>query len=445
MADRIFGEQVSLLYRPLVPLAVNLINGAIVVALAAPIWPGPALAWGGILALTVAARFFLRRRFQTGRSQRSDREWSRLFALGTGMTGALWGISAATIPMLEEPLYQMVIGLAVAGMSAGAVASLAVHLPSFHAFMIPCMVPSALAFLSIGDAPHRGLGLMVVIYGVAVALIARGSNGSLVETLRLRFENADLADELAVARDIADQASRSNSETLAHLSHEMRTPLNAIGGFAEMMRERVFGPLGHSKYDEYAKDITDSAAHLTNIVEEILLYSRGHTGTLRLDEEIVDVRAEIAVCVQMIRQFAREGHLELRRELAAELPRLRADPVKLRQMLVNLLSNAVKFTPAGGTVTVGAAVEGGAVVLSVADTGIGIDAGDIARVMQPYVQLHSAFVRTRHPGLGLGLPIVKHLAELHGATLQLTSAPGEGTTVTIRFPPERSVAPIAPA
>jgi len=441
MAERVFAEQIRLLYKPTVPLVVNVLNAAIIAAVFWPIAPDLWLSlWFVAVALTVAARMLLCRDFARNRKIHSNRTWAIRFAIGAGVTGTLWGATAIAIPLTGEPLYHMLVGLTTAGMGAGAVASLAVHLPSFHAFLLPCMLPTAAAFIAAGDPAHQGLGVMVLVFATAIAFIARGSNRALVETLRLRFRNADLAQELSVAQDIAEQAGRSNSETLAHLSHEMRTPLNAIGGFAEMMRRRVFGTLGHEKYAEYVDDIAESSSHLTNLVEEILLYSRGHAGTLRLDEEDVDVASEIGNCIQMIAHVARDGGISVTAEIAPRLPRLRADPVKLRQILVNLMSNAVKFTPPPGRVTVRAFTEpGGGMVLQVSDTGIGIEAADLERVMEPYVQLQSAFVRKSHPGLGLGLPIVKHLVALHAAALELVSEPGRGTTVTVRFPPERTV------
>ena len=441
MSARVVAEQLRLLYKPVVPLAVNVVIAAIACVVVWGRLPQAGLAlWVTALAVVIFGRAVLRRSFWALAGDPPGRFWGPAFAIGTGVTGALWGAMALAVPLLDEPIYHMLIGLTAAGMCAGAVASLSVHLPSFYAFLLPCLVPIAAMFFTVGDAPHHGLGAMAVIFLGALALIARGSNASLMEMLRLRFRNADLLRELSVARDMAEQASRSNWETLAHVSHELRTPLNAIGGFAEIMCRHMFGALGHAKYDEYASDIRDSATHLTNLVEEILLFSRGHTAGLRLEEESVDAAAEIDACVQMTLRAAQEAGVGITVHAAPDLPLLRADPVKLRQIILNLLSNAIKFTPPGGHVTVGARTDSlQAVLITVADTGIGMDRADLPRVVEPYVQLESAFVRSRQSGLGLGLPIVKRLVELHGGTLALDSELGRGTTVTIAFPPERSL------
>jgi signal transduction histidine kinase len=441
MAARVFAEQLRLLYKPVVPLAVNVVVAVIVCVIVWPRLPRVGLAlWLASLVVVIFGRVVLRRSFWARAGEVPRRLWAPAFAVGTGITGALWGVTSLAVPFLDEPIYHMLIGLTAAGMCAGAVASLAVHLPSFYAFVLPCLAPFAAVFLLAEDTPHRGIGAMAAVFLVALMLIARGSNVSLVEMLRLRFRNADLLRELSVARDMAEQASRSNWETLAHVSHELRTPLNAIGGFAELMCRHMFGALGNPKYDAYANDIRESATHLTNLVEEILLFSRGHTAGLRLEEESVDAGAEIDACVQMTFQAAQAAGVGITVDVAPDLPLLRADPVKLRQITLNLLSNAIKFTPPGGSVTVGARTDAqDAVLITVADTGIGMDPADLPRVLEPYVQLESAFVRTRQSGLGLGLPIVKRLVELHGGQLALQSELDRGTTVTIRFPPERSL------
>jgi two-component system, cell cycle sensor histidine kinase PleC len=441
MPARVFAEQLRLLYKPVVPLAVNVVVAAIVGVMLWPRLPQAGVAlWLSLLVLVIFGRVVLRRSFWALAADPPGRIWAPAFALGTGFTGALWGSMALAIPLLDEPMYHMMVGLTAAGMCAGAVAALVVHLPSLYAFLLPCLAPIAVALVIADDTPHRALGAMAVVFLAALVLIARGSNASMIELLRLRFRNADLLRELSVTRDMAEQASRSNWETLAHVSHELRTPLNAIGGFAEIMCRRLFGALGNAKYDEYAADIRDSAAHLTNLVEEILLFSRGHTAGLRLEEESVDAAAEIDACVQMTLRAAQEAGVGLAVEAAPDLPLLRADPVKLRQIILNLLSNAIKFTPPGGQVMVGARTDAqDAVLITVADTGIGMDRADLPRVVEPYVQLESAFVRSRQSGLGLGLPIVKRLVELHGGTLALTSALGRGTTVTVAFPAARSL------
>ena len=247
------------------------------------------------------------------------------------------------------------------------------------------------------------------------------------------------ARELESARAAAEEASRVKSEFLSNMSHELRTPLNAIIGFSQIIKEQTFGPVGSTKYRDYATDIHDSGLHLLELINEVLDYSKIEAGAAELQEEIVDVSDIIESVIRMIGDRATKQGVELIVVAEDKLPRLRADAKKIRQILLNLLTNAIKFTQRGGRITVTVwARSGSGYVLQVADTGIGISLEDIPKALGVFGQVDSSFSR-KHEGTGLGLPLTKSLAELHGGSLDLQSQPGVGTTVTIRFPAERLV------
>ena len=236
----------------------------------------------------------------------------------------------------------------------------------------------------------------------------------------------------------AEEANRAKTEFLANISHELRTPLNAILGFSEIMREALLGPLPE-RYQQYAADIHTSGQYLHGLVTNILDLSRIEMGRMRLEEEVVDVAELVESGVNMLRIRAEEQGVRLTTELPDTLPPVRCDRLRIKQALINLMTNAIKFTPRGGNVSVFAEIDGGGLVLSVSDTGIGMRAEDIPRAMEAFRQIEPQLSR-RHDGVGLGLALTKSLAELHGGRLELESMLGEGTTASIYLPAERIVA-----
>jgi signal transduction histidine kinase len=258
-------------------------------------------------------------------------------------------------------------------------------------------------------------------------------DGVLVDVTLLKSRE----DELSLAMEQAQQASRAKTEFLANMSHELRTPLNAIIGFSEIMLGELFGPLGQPRYVEYAKDMHHSGQHLLTIINALLDVAKIEAGQMELDERSMSVAALIGDCLPFIREKVATGHLMLDLTVPEDLPRLNLDPVRMRQVLLNLLSNAAKFTGHGGAITISAGRSAaGGVALSIADTGIGMNESEVLVALQPFRQVDNALSR-RYEGTGLGLPLAQRLTELHGGKLSIASTPGQGTTVTVLLPPER--------
>jgi two-component system cell cycle sensor histidine kinase PleC len=272
-------------------------------------------------------------------------------------------------------------------------------------------------------------------------IITRGGRyagvGNALEMMRASVEETSLrAMELDAARHAAEQASHAKSLFLANMSHEFRTPLNAIIGFAEVLKIPIYGPLS-PRQAGYVDDIHLSGQHLLNLVNEILELSKAEAGKLDLHEEPTSVDELIEDCVRLTHIRAKQVGLTLvRQPLRGEISLL-IDPVKARQILMNLLTNAIKFTPVNGRIVLAAeAMPCGGVEIAVTDTGIGMSADQIGRAFEPFVQIDNQFNR-QYEGTGLGLPLSRRLVELHGGSLRIESTPGIGTTARVFIPAER--------
>jgi len=241
------------------------------------------------------------------------------------------------------------------------------------------------------------------------------------------------------AKEDAETANKTKSDFLASMSHELRTPLNAIIGYSDAMRSEVFGPLGNERYRDYPIHIYDSGTHLLELINDVLDVSKIEAGKLDLHDEVIPVEGIATSVLRLVRERAESGKIKLANELPNVLPRLRADPLRVKQMLLNLLSNAVKFTPEGGCVTLGCQINGnGEFVLSVTDTGIGMGPEEQKKALSQFGQVDSDLSR-KFQGTGLGLPLTIGLIELHGGYFDIRSAPGKGTMTALCFPSDRVV------
>lgn len=243
---------------------------------------------------------------------------------------------------------------------------------------------------------------------------------------------AALANEAMMKAKAADQAK---SKFLANMAHELRTPLNAIIGFSEVIK--LYQSRMREKFPEYAKYIHDAGTVLLDIINGILDLARIEAGRVVLQEEFVGLGELVYSAINTIKPMADRKSIEVGCEMELRPTRIYVDPTKFKQVTLNLLSNAVKFTRPQGRVEVSSMLHGkGDLLLSIKDTGIGIPAGQIEKIFQPFEQVSDHLTR-EHEGTGLGLPIAKALMELHGGELVLTSQPGVGTIARVRLPRDR--------
>jgi two-component system cell cycle sensor histidine kinase PleC len=246
--------------------------------------------------------------------------------------------------------------------------------------------------------------------------------------------SAELAEKYAAEKTRAEEANQAKTKFLANMSHELRTPLNAIIGFSEIMESNMFGPLGAEKYHEYCGDILSSGQYLLDVINDILDMSKIEAGRIRLDFEDLALDPLLGEAMRVVSARAQAKQLKLVARISPEL-RLRADRRALKQIALNLLSNAVKFTPEAGRVTVRGRATDRCIVLTIADSGIGIGKDALARLGRPFEQVESQPTKS-HQGSGLGLAISKSLVELHGGRMRIRSTLGKGTLVVVRLPLE---------
>ncbi|MAM74533.1 ATP-binding protein [uncultured Tistrella sp.] len=259
--------------------------------------------------------------------------------------------------------------------------------------------------------------------------------------LALRVEELDRArQDLAAARDEAEAANLAKTAFLAHMSHELRTPLNAVIGMAETLKAEVFGPLG-PKQMEYAGDIAGAGSHLLELINDLLDLARIEAGEATLDEETVSVDDIVRPVIAIVSARARKAGHVLHLMTPSRPVTVSCDSRKMRQVLINLLTNAVKFTPDGGRISlVARLMPDRALALTVTDNGRGMDTTEIPRALEPFKRIDMDPMVRRQEGTGLGLSIVASFVKLHDGQLEIRSAPGAGTSVTVLLPAARIAA-----
>ena len=244
---------------------------------------------------------------------------------------------------------------------------------------------------------------------------------------------------MSQARDAAERGNRAKTEFLTRMSHELRTPLNSIIGFAGMLRDEALGPIGVEEYRGFATDIGASGQVLLSRINAVLDVARLEAGTLKLTEAIIDPRAVLEAAIADAYPTVNASGIGFHHFLAPDLPALRADEARLRQILDHLLDNARKFSQTGGEITVRALTdpfEG--IAIHVSDQGIGMTDEQVSKAFEPFGQAETALNR-QYEGTGLGLALVKGLVDLHAGRITIASVPDRGTTISFILPPERMV------
>jgi len=245
------------------------------------------------------------------------------------------------------------------------------------------------------------------------------------------------ASVLRRAKNQAEEANRTKTEFMSRMSHELRTPLNAIIGFSDIIHQQRLGGIGNAEYADYAGEIGTAGRQLLKAINDILAITRLESGRRRIEEDELDLPSHISACLARFGADAAAKKIVLDYGGYADGVRLLSDAPMLDRMLDNLVSNAIKFTPDGGRVTIAPTRDGkGDLLISVADTGVGIDAEKADALLTPFSQADGSLER-KYGGMGLGLALVNMMVRMHEGSVEIESAPGAGATVTLRFPASR--------
>jgi two-component system cell cycle sensor histidine kinase PleC len=440
--------------------AQNRLSGSLVIVMLvlsigilSSFWTGPVMAgtWTvGVLLIHFIILVACRRFLTQQPSVQQIRAWRLRFVLLDLFFGLAWVFNLIQPIGVSESsgtfnLFVLLLLVAVSSM-------LASSLPvAVLALTTPVSIAVALNFVLTDTWRGYILAGMAMTAQCYFALLAYRLYTSTLATLEARAEKDALIGELEQARMKSDEARRraeaaniAKSRFLAQMSHELRTPLNAILGFSEVMKNELFGTHAVVAYKDYSGDIHSSGVHLLGLINEILDLSRIEAGRYELNEEVVTLTATVEECHHLLKLRATNRGITIHEMFELDMPKLWADERAVRQVCLNLLSNAIKFTPQGGEIwlKVGWTASGGQ-YLSVRDTGPGIPEEEIPIVLDSFGQGSNA-IKSAEQGAGLGLPIVKHLIDLHGGTFALRSKLREGTEVIVTFPPERVMSALEP-
>lgn len=367
--------------------------------------------------------------------------WFPRFFLMQGAISAGWGLTPWLLWQPGSALNHLFLAGCVCCVLAKLVLSRANQMDFLIGSVVPLVAISSIRFLLGGTASDIALALALPAIAAQFFQAGWRLTRRLDEESRLRFEVEDLARELEETRDEAlrkrfeaETANASKTAFLANMSHELRTPLNAILGFSEIIEKECFGPVGSSRYREYASDIHVSGSHLLSLINDLLDVAKIEAGKMEIEPGLLDAHKTFDNALKIIAMKSRERGQHLVIEIDPGAPPLFADERALKQILINLVSNAVKFTPEGGRIAVvGSRSRCGNFQIMVEDNGPGIPREKLDRVFKPFSQINNRYDR-QGGGTGLGLALVRGLAELHGGRAWIESEAGHGCRAYVILP-----------
>jgi two-component system cell cycle sensor histidine kinase PleC len=376
--------------------------------------------------------------------------WLQCFVMTQAFGSVAWGLMPWLCWEKGNALNHMFLAACAMAVIAGLVVARGSNMKMYIANLLPLSLMTSARFLTGDSIPDIAMGALAPFVAFQMWYTGRPLVLRMGEDARLRFKVEDMAAELEDARDQAlkkrfeaETANASKTAFLANMSHELRTPLNAILGFSEIIAQECFGPVGSQRYRDYAGDIHASGVHLLSLINDLLDVAKIEAGRMDIAPHPLDPGHVFDIALKLISIKAREKDQTLAITVEPGAPPLYADERAVKQILINLVSNAVKFTPVGGRIEVtGGKSANGDFQIMVRDNGPGIPPDKMEMIFSPFSQVDNRFDR-QAGGTGLGLALVKGLAELHGGRVWLESEFGKGCSVFVALPvkqPESSAA-----
>jgi two-component system cell cycle sensor histidine kinase PleC len=407
-------------------------------------------AFVAIVALSSVARFLALERFyawqREGSSFQSAFRWSRYFLGLQAVVSLAWGLNSWLLwdhGSAVNHVFLCLVTLAVV------TRFLVTRAGQYELFVVSLTPLTLLLFARYAtDLSVEGvvLGILTLAYTVRLVHDSRKLGDRAFSDAHLRFANEDMARDLEEARDEAlkkrfeaETANASKTAFLANMSHELRTPLNAILGFSEIIGQECLGPVGNPRYKEYAGDIHTSGVHLLSLINDLLDVAKIEAGRMEIEPHMIETRHVLEDALKLVASRARERKQTLIIDVDKDAAALYADERALKQIAINLVSNSVKFTADGGRITVHAGrMANGDFELVVDDNGAGIPKEKMGQIFMAFSQIDNRYDR-QSGGSGLGLALVRGLAELHGGRAWVESEEGKGTRVHVLLPAEQNV------
>ena len=391
-----------------------------------------AVPWLALQIVWSLSALTLWRNYGKMHDRRPSRHWIGWLVALWFAHGVMWALIIPVFWDAHNAVNEALICTNILGVMVGAFYTLSpcrsVFLANLGAMVLACWT----FFAFVGGALAVTLSIVFPLFAALIMSYGWQQSAKYRQSIEIGIHNEELAHALSEAKCAAEEASRAKSLFLANMSHELRTPLNAIIGFSEIIRDRVLGDQAVHKYSDYAADVVNSGAHLLTLINRILDLAKIEAGKMTFEPVEFDVSALICECARAAEIKAREKGLALVVDDRCADACVLADKTAMRQILLNLLSNAVKFTDCG-SVKIRARLDEECLYLDVIDTGRGIAENEIGRIFMPFERTDNSFAASQS-GTGLGLAMVKRLAELHGGSCTVESVPHQGTVFSLRLP-----------